>query len=48
VCVCVCVCKDHSIMTLNDTEWYYVRHFHLKCNSLRLSSMLSNGPKREG
>jgi len=32
-------------MTLN-TEWYYVRHLHLNCNSLRLSSMLSNGPRR--
>jgi len=52
VCVCVCacvlacVCKDHSIMTLNNTEWYYVRHFLLNCDCLRLSSMLSNGPKR--
>jgi len=50
VCVCVraCVCKYHSIMTLNNTEWYYVRHFHLNCNCLRLSSMLSSRPKMAG
>jgi hypothetical protein len=42
------VCKDNSIKTLNNTEWYYVRHFHLNCNCLRLRSMLSNGSKRAG